>query len=97
MKSVMGRKCSIGEQEAEMVFQVEKQTILVVDDEEINVVILEKLLLSQGYVVLKAFNGFEALQKIGKNTPDLILLDIVMPEMDGYEVCRQLKADEARR
>jgi diguanylate cyclase (GGDEF)-like protein len=68
--------------------------ILVVDDEEINTIILEELLLPHGYDVFKAFNGVEALEKTIEKAPDLILLDIMMPEMDGYEVLKRLKQAE---
>ncbi|MDD3343420.1 MAG: hybrid sensor histidine kinase/response regulator [Sulfurospirillaceae bacterium] len=69
-----------------------KQTILVVDDTEINVDILISIL--KQYDVIPALNGQDALD-IVKNEPiDLILLDIMMPDMDGYEVCQKLKTDE---
>ena len=65
--------------------------ILVVDDEEKNVKLLEALLLPRGYEVVKAFNGEEALLQVQQERPDLILLDIMMPVMDGFEVCKILK------
>lgn len=67
--------------------------ILVVDDDELNVKLLSALLSSKGYVVTTAFNGREAVEKVYESHPDLILLDIMMPEMDGYEVTSKLKAD----
>lgn len=76
---------------------LEKMKILVVDDEEINVTILEQMLLSRDYRVLKAFDGAEALTKTMDEAPDLILLDVVMPEMDGYEVLGRLKQNEKTR
>ena len=75
----------------------DKAKILVVDDEEMNVAILEELLLPHGYRVIKAFSGAEALRKAVEELPDLILLDIMMPEMDGYEVIRRLKQNEDTR
>ena len=71
--------------------------ILVVDDAPQNLSLMDDLL-SDDYVVKVAPSGVRAL-KIARNTPtpDLILLDIMMPEMDGYEVCRQLKADPQTR
>jgi DNA-binding response OmpR family regulator len=65
--------------------------ILVVDDEVKNVKLLEALLLPRGYEVMKASNGEEALLQVQQERPDLILLDIMMPVMDGFEVCKILK------
>src|SRR6266446_5808172 len=65
--------------------------ILVVDDEAKNVKLLEALLLPRGYEVVKACNGEEALQKVHQEWPDLILLDVMMPVMNGFEVCKILK------
>ena len=70
-----------------------KPKILVVDDEQSNVDLLETYL-SPDYDVVTAFNGKEALVKVEKTSPDLILLDIVMPGMSGFEVCRKLKSNE---
>jgi len=69
--------------------------ILVVDDTPANVKLLEALLLPQGYDVVAAESGEEALRAVADTGPDLVLLDIVMPGMDGYEVCRRLRAAEA--
>ncbi len=71
--------------------------ILVVDDEPRNVKLLEANLLPLNYEVIKAFNGEDALAIVNKVDIDLILLDVMMPNMDGYEVCRRLKASEATR
>lgn len=68
--------------------------ILIVDDTPDNIRFLSSLLTRQGYKVRKALNGQMALIAVKTLTPDLILLDINMPEMDGYEVCRRLKADD---
>jgi len=67
--------------------------ILIVDDEPIMVTMLANLLQSRGYGVLKAHNGSEALKIARRQSPDLILLDIIMPQPDGLEICRRLKAD----
>jgi len=69
-------------------------TIMVVDDYEQNLTLLEDILSSLGYQVIMARNGEEALEKVLKEPPDLILLDIMMPKMDGYQVARRLKKDE---
>jgi DNA-binding response OmpR family regulator len=66
-------------------------TILVVDDDTKNVKLLEALLLPRGYAVVTASNGAEALQQVRREPPDLILLDVLMPIIDGFEVCKLLK------
>jgi signal transduction histidine kinase len=73
------------------------QTILIVDDTPDNLRLLAGMLTEQGYKVRPAPSGEWALTSIQKELPDVILLDIIMPEMDGYEVCRRLKADERTR
>jgi DNA-binding response OmpR family regulator len=65
--------------------------ILVVDDEVKNVKLVEAWLLPRGYEVVQAANGEEALQKVHQEWPDLILLDVMMPVMNGFEVCKILK------
>jgi len=67
--------------------------ILIAEDTEDSRVLLEMILLAQGYDVLSGINGVEALQLARATPPDLIISDILMPEMDGFELCRQLKAD----
>ena len=69
-------------------------TILVVDDTDLNLQLFVRVLTKHGYRVVPASNGELALVAIQNELPDLILLDIMMPQVDGYEVCRQLKADE---
>ena len=68
--------------------------ILVVDDEIYIVHILDFSLGMEGYEVVTALDGEEGLQKAIEFKPDLIVLDIMMPKMDGYETCKALKADE---
>lgn len=67
--------------------------ILVVDDITANLRLLEAKLLNEYYDVTLANSGQEALTAVARSAPDVILLDVMMPEMDGYEVCRRLKAD----
>ncbi|MCT7978047.1 response regulator [Laspinema olomoucense] len=67
--------------------------ILIVDDTPINLRVLAKILSDRGYKVRKALNGQIALTACQTLVPDVILLDIMMPDMDGYEVCQRLKAD----
>ncbi|HEY9300879.1 MAG TPA: diguanylate cyclase, partial [Phormidium sp.] len=70
-----------------------KEDILIVDDTPENLRFLSGLLMKQGYTIRKALSGQMALTAIQTVSPDLILLDIMMPSMDGYEVCEKLKAD----
>jgi DNA-binding response OmpR family regulator len=74
--------------------QHENFKILVVDDLLENLRLLANLLTAEGYGVRKAPDGAIALSNVPRFQPDLILLDIMMPDMDGYEVCQQLKANE---
>jgi two-component system, cell cycle response regulator len=69
--------------------------ILVVDDVEVNVRLLEAKLSAEYFNVLSANDGYAALKIAAEERPDLILLDVMMPKLDGFEVCRRLKADEA--
>ena len=69
--------------------------ILIVDDIPANIQLLSQVLIENGYKVRKLISGERALKAVELQAPDLILLDIKMPRMDGYEVCRQLKASEA--
>ncbi len=70
---------------------VKKSLVLAVDDKPTNLQFLGKLLSDNGYEVAMAQSGQQALNFVKKDEPDLILLDIMMPEMDGYEVCERLK------
>lgn len=67
--------------------------ILLVDDDPSNLFLLEELLLCEGYVSYLAASGSEALAIAAESIPDLILLDVMMPQMDGFEVCRRLRED----
>ena len=69
--------------------------LLVVDDTPANVKLLADVLGARGYAVSTAASGKEALEKVAADAPDLVLLDVVMPEMSGYEVCKALRADPA--
>ena len=71
--------------------------ILIVDDEPFNVDTLEQELDDLGYTTVSAANGRQALAQVAAEEPDLILLDIMMPEMDGFQVLRQLKAEPTWR
>ncbi len=71
--------------------------ILVVDDNRTNALLLERVLLGEGHLVDVASDGQEALERVIHHTPDLILLDLDMPRVDGYEVCRRVKNDPATR
>ncbi|MEO7150225.1 MAG: response regulator, partial [Burkholderiaceae bacterium] len=69
--------------------------ILVVDDTPANVKLLVDVLAAQGYAVASAADGTQALAMIAATPPDLVLLDIMMPGLSGYDVCRRLRADPA--
>ena len=70
-----------------------KPVILVVDDQIQNNELLEAYLVPEGYEIIKATSGEEALQKLADNQIDLILLDVMMPGMDGFEVTRRIRQD----
>ena len=72
-------------------------TILVVDDTPQNARLLDAMLSPHGYAVVVAHSGGDGLEKVRSERPDLILLDIVMPDMSGYDVCRRLRGDPATR
>jgi len=71
------------------------ERILIVDDTPMNIDLLEGILTPAGYIVDSAQSGEEALDKVVKVAPDLILLDVMMPKMNGYEVCRRIRANKA--
>ncbi len=72
---------------------MDEHRILIVDDQPGNLQLLKSILRKE-YKLSFATNGIEALEAVEMSEPDLILLDVMMPEMDGYEVCRRLKSDE---
>ena len=69
--------------------------VLIVDDIPVNVRLLKAKLSAEYYDVITAGSGAEALELIRSETPDIVLLDVMMPEMDGFEVCRRVRADPA--
>jgi DNA-binding response OmpR family regulator len=69
------------------------QKILIVDDDPDLVEAVSIILESKGYAVVAAYGGVEGLEKARTEKPDLIVLDVMMPDKDGYEVCKELKAD----
>jgi PleD family two-component response regulator len=73
-----------------------KQKVLIVDDEPLNIELMEEIL-SKDYEVIKASSGIDALIKVEKTLPDLILLDVMMPNMNGYAVCKNLKSSNKTR
>ena len=70
-------------------------SVLVVDDNEINRDIIVTRLEAHGYATLQAADGEQALAAVAQHRPDLVLLDVMMPNLDGIEVCRRLKSDAA--
>ncbi len=71
--------------------------VLIVDDNQDAIHILTAVLKRGGYLVSIAKNGSEAIEKVGQERPALILLDIMMPKMDGFEVCQEIKGNEETR
>jgi putative two-component system response regulator len=71
--------------------------VLVVDDVPANVELFKTLLTREGYVVFTASNGEQALEMVARERPDLVLMDVVMPNLSGYEVCERIKQDKATR
>jgi len=75
---------------------MDKKKILVADD-ELNIRSLVSKLLEKDYIVIEATNGQEAVDIAKRQKPDVILMDLMMPEMDGYNACSRIKADPATR
>ena len=71
-------------------------TVLAVDDQATNLRLLDAVLAPRGYQVVRASSGPEALAILETDAIDIVLLDILMPEMDGYEVCRRIRATPRR-
>lgn len=74
-----------------------QQTVLVVDDDERNIRLILLMLSKDDYHILSATGGAEAIEMVAENEPDIILLDIMMPGIDGFEVCKRLKADNQNK
>ncbi len=72
----------------------DKKRILVVDDEPDFAAIVQKNLEKAGFAIEVAYNGVEGFEKVKANPPDAIVLDVMMPEMNGYELCAKLKKDD---
>lgn len=72
----------------------DKKCILIVDDSLDNLHLMQFILETEGYIIKLANNGYEALDTVKKDHPDLILLDVMMPKMNGYEVVSHLREDE---
>ncbi|MEO7742604.1 MAG: response regulator, partial [Usitatibacter sp.] len=72
-----------------------KPLVLVVDDQPQNVKLLQQVLTMSGYDVVTASSGQEGLEKIATHNPDIVLLDVIMPQMSGYEACRAIRANRS--
>ncbi len=69
------------------------KTILIVDDEEYIVTSLEYVMKSAGFDVVVAYDGEQAIEKVTKTVPDLLILDVMMPKLNGFEVCEKIRAN----
>jgi two-component system, OmpR family, alkaline phosphatase synthesis response regulator PhoP len=74
-----------------------QSTVLIVDDNPQNIELLQAFLESLPVKIVTAVDGLDALQKVADHHPDLVLLDIMMPQMSGFQVCRRLKSDPKTR
>ncbi|MGB3989044.1 MAG: response regulator, partial [Acetivibrionales bacterium] len=72
-----------------------KKKILVIDDTELMVKLTTDVLTKHGYEVVSANNGVDGIKMVASEKPDLVLLDVVMPGIDGFEVCKLLRKDES--
>ena len=72
-----------------------KKKILIIDDSELMVKIITDILVEAGYQVISAPDGFKGIQKVREEKPDLVVLDVVMPGMSGFELCKTLRDDES--
>lgn len=80
-----------------MQYDYHNNTVLIIDDEPANIQVVSDFLEAQGIEIMMAKNGLDGISRAKKGQPDLILLDIRMPGMDGYETCHQLKSDESTK
>lgn len=95
--SEIARKLGIPEKDVKArikAFSDTRQKILIVDDEMDTLLPLKRSMEAEGYIVVEAYDGFEGIEKAKDEIPELIILDIMLPGMDGIEVCSQLKKDE---
>src|SRR5438067_12749703 len=76
---------------------VTQSTVLIVDDNPQNIELLQAFLESLPVKIVSAVDGVDALEKVNQHNPDLILLDIMMPRMSGFQVCRKLKGEPKTR
>ncbi|MDX2448703.1 MAG: response regulator, partial [Desulfobacterales bacterium] len=76
---------------------MQRPTILIVDDEQTNIKLVKAMLIPENYLLIEAASGEKALECVEDNRPDLILLDVMMPGIDGYKVCRRLKQNKKTR
>ena len=76
---------------------MDKIKVLIAEDSSTQAMQLQHILENNGYDATVVSNGSEALRSIKKSKPQIVLSDIIMPEMDGYELCRQIKANESYR
>jgi two-component system cell cycle response regulator len=76
---------------------MENKTVLIVDDDELNIKLIKAMLKSENYRLLAALSGMECLEMVADVVPDLILLDVMMPGIDGFEVCRRIKQEGETR
>lgn len=72
-----------------------KKKILVIDDTDLMIAVIRDILFEAGYEVVSAVNGMEGIRKVREEKPDLVILDIIMPGMNGFEVCKILRDDES--
>lgn len=72
-------------------------TILIVDDEETNIKLIKAILAPENYNLIIALSGSEALSILASNPPDLVLLDVMMSDMDGFETCRTIKQSNSTK
>ncbi len=72
----------------------QRKKVLIVDDERLTRAVLQRNIILAGYDVMVASNGQEAIEKIREAAPDLIVVDLVMPDMNGFEMCRRIRNNE---